>query len=75
MVSKIITFFSTLFFFLVHPIKIGSGIFEINGVEHEVSLGTFLLLAPHEKHGIWVPESKDSPLKVVVTGVVVGDIG
>ena len=49
----------------------GSGIFEINGVEHDVSVGTFMLMAPFEKHGIWIPKDKESPLRVVVTGVVV----
>lgn len=53
--------------------KTGSGTFEVNGVEHEVSVGTFLLMAPHEKHGIWVPKDQESALKVVVTGVVVGE--
>ena len=44
----------------------------MNGVEHKVSVGSFLLFAPHERHGIWVPKENDGPLKVVVTGVVVG---
>ena len=46
---------------------------EIDGVEHEVSPGTFLHLAPTEKHGIWVPKDKTEPLRMLVTGVVVGE--
>ncbi len=51
----------------------GSGIFEINGVEHDVSPGTFLHMAPTEKHGIWIPEDREGPLRVLVTGVTVGE--
>jgi quercetin dioxygenase-like cupin family protein len=51
----------------------GSGMFEINGVQHEVSPGTFLHLAPTERHGIWVPKENEDPLKMLVTGVVVGE--
>ena len=51
----------------------GSGMFQINGVDHDVSPGTFLHIAPTEKHGIWVPEDRTSPLRMVVTGVAVGE--
>jgi len=51
----------------------GSGIFEINGVQHDVSPGTFLHMAPKEKHGIWIPDDREGPLRVLVTGVTVGE--
>lgn len=50
----------------------GTGIFSINKVEHKVSPGTFLHMAPHEAHGIWVPEDSKEDLKVVVCGVTIG---
>ena len=39
----------------------------------EVVPGTFLHMAPGEKHGIWVADSSKEPLKMVVTGVAVGE--
>jgi len=52
----------------------GTGDFQIDEVVHKVSPGTFLHIAPTEKHGIWVPsDSPDGPLRMVVTGVAVGD--
>ena len=50
----------------------GKGAFEIDGVQHEVTPGTLLHLAPGEAHGIWaLEEGTDRPLKMLVTGVVV----
>uniref|UniRef100_A0A7S4JAN4 Cupin type-2 domain-containing protein n=1 Tax=Odontella aurita TaxID=265563 RepID=A0A7S4JAN4_9STRA len=52
----------------------GTGIIQVNGIDHKVSPGTFLHIAPHEKHGIWIPkESKGGDMKMVVCGVTVGD--
>ena len=52
----------------------GTGYFQIDGVDYKVGKGWFLHMAPHEKHGIWVPEdSTDGDLKVAVCGVTVGD--
>ena len=49
----------------------GTGVFEIDGVEKKMGPGTFLHLAPHERHGIWVPDDGD-PMKMAVFGVTVG---
>jgi quercetin dioxygenase-like cupin family protein len=51
----------------------GRGWFKIGEEEVEVGPGSFLHMAPQEKHGIWVPSDYDSPLKMVVTGVAVGE--
>lgn len=48
----------------------GSGMFQVNGVDHKVEKGWFLHMAPHDKHGIWVPEdSPDGDLKLAVSGI------
>ena len=53
----------------------GAGIIRIGDVDHKVEPGTFLHVAPHEEHGIWVPEdSKEGDLKMAVSGVTVGEI-
>jgi quercetin dioxygenase-like cupin family protein len=52
----------------------GTGMFQIDDVTHEVSPGTFLHMAPGEKHGIWVPkEASGGDLKVAVCGVTLED--
>ena len=52
----------------------GSGMVQIEGKDYKVEKGWFLHMAPHEKHGIWVPEdSPDGDLKMAVCGVTVGD--
>jgi quercetin dioxygenase-like cupin family protein len=52
----------------------GTGMFQVDDVTHEVSPGTFLHMAPGEKHGIWVPkESTSGDLKVAVCGVTLDD--
>jgi len=51
----------------------GSGTFQIDGVDHELGPGTLLHLSPKEMHGIWVPKEKGEPLKMLVTGVTVGE--
>jgi len=52
----------------------GSGFFEVDGNEYQVEKGWFLHMAPHEKHGIWLPkDSTSGDLKVAVCGVTVGD--
>ncbi len=52
----------------------GRGMFKIEDEEIEVEPGTFLHIAPMEKHGIWVPNDYKEPLKMVVTGVAVGEL-
>jgi len=51
----------------------GRGMFQIDGVDVEVQPGTFLHMAPTEKHGIWVPSEFTEPLKMVVTGVAIAE--
>jgi quercetin dioxygenase-like cupin family protein len=51
----------------------GRGIFQIEGRDVEVTPGTFLHMAPLEKHGIWVPKDFQEPLRMVVTGVTIGE--
>eukprot|EP00560_Eucampia_antarctica_P006515 CAMPEP_0197824550 /NCGR_PEP_ID=MMETSP1437-20131217/1775_1 /TAXON_ID=49252 ORGANISM="Eucampia antarctica, Strain CCMP1452" /NCGR_SAMPLE_ID=MMETSP1437 /ASSEMBLY_ACC=CAM_ASM_001096 /LENGTH=62 /DNA_ID=CAMNT_0043424215 /DNA_START=314 /DNA_END=499 /DNA_ORIENTATION=+ len=52
----------------------GSGKFQIDEIDYDISPGTFLHIAPKERHGIWVPvDSTDGPLRMIVTGVAVGD--
>ena len=51
----------------------GSGVFQINEVDNEINPGTFLHIAPKERHGIWVPDDFTEPLKMVVIGVAVGE--
>lgn len=52
----------------------GVGMFQVDDVIHKVLPGTFLHISPKEKHGIWVPkDSPDGPLRMVVTGVTVGE--
>jgi quercetin dioxygenase-like cupin family protein len=55
------------FFFVIH----GTGIIQKDGVDHEVKPGTFLHMAPSEKHGIWVPKDASEDLKMAVCGVTV----
>ena len=51
----------------------GKGVFQFDGVQHDVGPGTLLHLAPGESHGIWVAEKEEGPLKMFVTGVAVGE--
>jgi len=51
----------------------GSGMFQIDGVDHKLEPGKLLHVAPHEAHGIWVPKDSPDELKMIVTGVAVGD--
>ncbi len=51
----------------------GDGMFQINGEDYEISPGSFLHIAPNEEHGIWVPKDNTMPLRMVVTGVAIGD--
>lgn len=51
----------------------GRGLFQINEKKHKVEPGVFLHIAPKELHGIWVPNSENEALKMVVTGVAVGE--
>ena len=51
----------------------GSGVFQINEVDHEINPGSFLHIAPKERHGIWVPDDFPDPLKMVVIGIAVGE--
>jgi len=53
----------------------GEGVFQIDGVEHDVGPGTLLHFAPGEAHGIWVKKEgkKEGPLKMFVTGVAIGE--
>lgn len=51
----------------------GKGIFQVEGENIELFPGKFLHIAPNEKHGIWVPEAFEGPLRMVVTGVAVGE--
>lgn len=54
----------------------GKGVFEVDGVEHVVEEGTLLHFAPGERHGIWVREEGkggEGPMKLLVTGVTVGE--
>ena len=49
----------------------GSATFQTSHGDEHLSAGTFLHFAPHEKHGIVVPEnSPDGDMKMVVSGVV-----
>jgi len=48
----------------------GSAFIQVDGVDHKVKPGTFLHMAPHEKHGIWVPREAEVPMKMAVCGVV-----
>mmetsp|Transcript_33193 Transcript_33193/g.48705 ORF Transcript_33193/g.48705 Transcript_33193/m.48705 type:complete len:206 (+) Transcript_33193:190-807(+) len=48
----------------------GSGIIQVDGIDHKVTKGTFLHMAPGEQHGIWVPEeSTGGDLKMAVCGI------
>lgn len=52
----------------------GTGYFQHDGKDYKLEKGMFLHMAPHEKHGIWVPEdSPDGDLKMAVCGVTVGE--
>jgi quercetin dioxygenase-like cupin family protein len=57
------------FFYVIE----GTGIIQKDGVDNEVKPGTFLHMAPLEKHGIWVPKEATQDLKMVVCGVTVGE--
>jgi len=50
----------------------GNGFFKIGEKEISVASGTFLHIAPKEAHGVWVPKDSKEPLKMIVTGVTVG---
>lgn len=50
----------------------GRGIIQRDGVEHKVSAGTFLHMAPFENHGIWIPKDYKEDMKMLVCGVTVG---
>lgn len=49
----------------------GRGVIQINNVDHNVEPGTFLHMAPKEKHGIWIPENEKDDMKMAVCGVTV----
>lgn len=56
------------FFFVME----GRGNIQIGKVEHKVSPGTFLHVAPHERHNVWVEkDSPDGDMKMIVCGVAV----
>lgn len=50
----------------------GKGLINIDGTEYEMKPGSFYHLAPHERHGIKVPNDVDEPMKMAVFGVTVG---
>jgi uncharacterized cupin superfamily protein len=56
------------FFFVIS----GKGIIQKDGVDHKVTAGTFLHMAPLEKHGIWIPNDYAQDMKMLVCGVTVG---
>jgi quercetin dioxygenase-like cupin family protein len=49
----------------------GQGIIQKDGMDHKVSAGTFLHMAPYEKHGIWVSKDSAQEMKMLVCGVTV----
>mmetsp|Transcript_2139 Transcript_2139/g.3165 ORF Transcript_2139/g.3165 Transcript_2139/m.3165 type:complete len:163 (-) Transcript_2139:85-573(-) len=49
----------------------GVGVIQKDGVEHQVKAGTFLHMAPFEKHGIYVPKEAVEDMKMIVCGVTV----
>jgi quercetin dioxygenase-like cupin family protein len=52
----------------------GTAVFTIDGKDTPVKPGTFLHLAPHELHGIFVPpDSADGEMKMLLSGIVVED--
>jgi quercetin dioxygenase-like cupin family protein len=57
------------FFYVIE----GTGIIQKDGIDNQVKPGTFLHMAPFEKHGIWVPKDASQDLKMVVCGVTVGE--
>ena len=57
------------FFYVIE----GTGIIQKDGIDNKVKPGTFLHMAPFEKHGIWVPKDATQDMKMVVCGVTVGD--
>ena len=57
------------FFYVIE----GTGIIQKDGVDNHVKPGTFLHMAPFEKHGIWVPKDATEDMKMVVCGVTVGE--
>mmetsp|Transcript_15897 Transcript_15897/g.23076 ORF Transcript_15897/g.23076 Transcript_15897/m.23076 type:complete len:185 (+) Transcript_15897:39-593(+) len=57
------------FFYVIE----GDGYFKKNGVDHQVTNGTFLHMAPQESHSVWVPEDAKGPMKLIVCGVTIGD--
>lgn len=56
------------FFYVIQ----GTGIIQKDGIDNKVKPGTFLHMAPFEKHGIWVPKDATEDMKMVVCGVTVG---
>ena len=55
------------FFFVVE----GKGMIVIDGSEHEMRPNSFIHLAPGEKHGIYLPDGIDKPMKMIVFGVFI----
>eukprot|EP00548_Thalassiothrix_antarctica_P005867 CAMPEP_0194149292 /NCGR_PEP_ID=MMETSP0152-20130528/37150_1 /TAXON_ID=1049557 /ORGANISM="Thalassiothrix antarctica, Strain L6-D1" /LENGTH=184 /DNA_ID=CAMNT_0038851363 /DNA_START=86 /DNA_END=640 /DNA_ORIENTATION=- len=55
------------FFYVIE----GNGIIQKDGIDHEVKSGTFLHMAPHEKHGIYVPKNATKEMKMIVCGITV----
>jgi quercetin dioxygenase-like cupin family protein len=49
----------------------GTAIFETAKGNEQVSSGTFLHFAPHEPHGIVVPEDNKGEMKMLIAGVVI----
>jgi hypothetical protein len=47
----------------------GTAMFETAKGHEQVSAGTFLHFAPHEPHGIVVPENNKGEIKMLVAGV------
>jgi quercetin dioxygenase-like cupin family protein len=55
------------FFYVVS----GTGVLQINGVDHLLAAGSFVHAVPGERHSFWVPPESQQVLEMVMCGVTV----
>ena len=56
------------FFYVVS----GTGVLQVNGVDHSLTAGSFVHAVPGERHSFWAPPESQQAMKMIVFGVTTG---
>lgn len=56
------------FFYVVS----GTGVLQINGVDHSLAAGSFVHAVPGERHSFWNPLESQRAMKIIICGVTTG---